>query len=51
MRDRHLHVPRGFPIPAALAAIAHADVSLEAIEEGWDEYLGVFTLPGTKCTL
>jgi TnpA family transposase len=41
MRDRHLHVPRGFPIPAELAAIAHADVSLEAIVEGWDEFLRV----------
>jgi TnpA family transposase len=41
MRDRHLHVPRGFPVPAELAAIAHADVSLEAIVEGWDEFLRV----------
>jgi TnpA family transposase len=41
MRDRHLHVPRGFEIPEELASVIQADISLDAIEEGWDEFLRV----------
>ena len=39
LRDRHLHLPRGFAIPAAIANIVRHDVSLEPIREAWDELL------------
>ena len=39
LRDRHLHVPRGFDVPAAIADIVQHDVSLEPIREAWDELL------------
>jgi TnpA family transposase len=41
MRDRQLHVPRGFAIPEELAPIVRADVSTEAITEGWDAFLRI----------
>lgn len=41
MRDRQLHVPRGFAIPKELAPIVRADVSTEAITEGWDAFLRI----------
>jgi TnpA family transposase len=37
LRDRHLHVPRGCEVPAAIADIVQHDVSLEPIREAWDE--------------
>ena len=39
LRDRQLHVPRGLEVPCALLPLIQADVSLEAIEAGWDELL------------
>lgn len=39
LRDRQLHVPRGAPFPGALAPLIAPDVSLSAIDAGWDEYL------------
>jgi hypothetical protein len=33
-----MSVPRGFSIPDELAPIAHANVSADAITEGWDEF-------------
>jgi len=42
LRDRHLHVPRRFEVPAAIGGIVQHDVSLEpiqrvaaTIDEGW----------------
>lgn len=39
MRDRHLHVPRRFDIPASIAGIVEQDVSLEPIREHWEDLL------------
>ena len=39
MRDRHLHVPRGFEVPTAIAYLVQHDVSLAPIRETWDELL------------
>jgi len=39
LRDRHLHLPRRFEVPAAIADIVQQDVSLEPIRESWDELL------------
>lgn len=41
LRDRRLHVPRGIAVPMALRPLVQPDVSLEAIEAGWDELLRV----------
>ena len=41
LRDRQLHVPRGFEVPDDLRPLIQADVSLEAVEAGWDELLRV----------
>ncbi len=39
LRDRHLHVPRRFEVPTAIADIVQHDVSLEPIRDGWDDLL------------
>jgi TnpA family transposase len=39
LRDRHLHVPRGYAVPETLAPIVHRDVALEPIRDGWEELL------------
>jgi TnpA family transposase len=39
LRDRHLHLPRRFEVPTAIADIVQQDVSLEPIRENWDELL------------
>jgi TnpA family transposase len=39
LRDRHLHVPRGFPVPHSLQPMVRRDVTLEPIREHWDELL------------
>jgi TnpA family transposase len=39
LRDRHLHAPRRFVVPPAIAGIVQQDVSLDAIREGWDDLL------------
>jgi hypothetical protein len=39
LRDRHLHLPRRFEVPAAIVGIVQHDVSLEPIREGWDDLL------------
>ena len=39
LRDRHLHVPRGFDVPTAIADLVQHDVSLEPIRDAWDELL------------
>jgi TnpA family transposase len=41
MNDRHLHVPRGFSVPSALACLVRQDVSIESIYAGWDQLLHV----------
>ena len=41
LRDRHLHVPRRFEVPAAIGGIVQHDVSLEPIRQGWDDLLRV----------
>ena len=41
LRDRHLHVPRRFEVPAAIGGIVQHDVSLESIRQGWDDLLRV----------
>jgi TnpA family transposase len=41
LRDRRLHVPRGFSIPPALEAVVEPDVSLPHIEAGWDQLVRV----------
>ncbi len=41
LRDRRLHVPRGWSVPAVLAPVAEADVSLPHIEAGWDQLIRV----------
>jgi hypothetical protein len=39
LRDRKLHVPRRFKVPAAIADLVVRDVSLEPIREAWDDLL------------
>jgi hypothetical protein len=39
LRDRHLHLPRRFEVPPAIAGIVQHDVSLEPIRDGWDDLL------------
>ena len=39
LRDRHLHLPRRFEVPPAIAGIVQHDVSLEPIRNGWDDLL------------
>jgi len=39
LRDRHLHLPRRFTVPTAIANIVQYDVSLEPIQDGWDDLL------------
>jgi len=39
LRDRHLHVPRRFEVPASITDIVQPDVSLEPIRAHWDELL------------
>jgi len=41
LRDRHLHVPRRFEVPAAIGGIVQHDVSLEPIRQGWGDLLSV----------
>ena len=41
MHDRHLHVPRGFDVPSALANLVRQDVSTAPIVAGWDQLLQV----------
>jgi TnpA family transposase len=51
LRDRHLHLPRRFEVPPAIAGIVQHAVSLEPIRDGWDDLLRTvylcdyFTLP------
>lgn len=39
MRDRHLHVPRGFTVPECVVGIVQSDVSLEPIRAHWDDLM------------
>jgi TnpA family transposase len=39
MRDRQLHVPRGFPVSASVEGIVQSDVSLEPIRAHWDDLM------------
>ena len=39
LRDRKLHVPRGFAVSTAIADLVVRDVSLEPIREVWDDLL------------
>ncbi len=41
MRDRKLHVPRGFSVPASIAAQTVRDVSIQIIRENWPSLLRV----------
>ena len=41
MRDRKLHVPRGFSVPASIAPQAVRDVSIQIIRENWPSLLRV----------
>jgi TnpA family transposase len=36
LKNRRLHLPAGFKVPAALKPVAQRDVHPERIEEGWD---------------
>ena len=36
LRERKLFMPRGWPVPPALDAVTVRQVSLKAIERGWD---------------
>jgi TnpA family transposase len=37
LRERKLYVPRGWPVPEGIEAVAVRRVSVRAIERGWDE--------------
>jgi TnpA family transposase len=39
LRERKLFMPRGWPVPPALEAVTVRQVSLTAIERGWDDLL------------
>jgi len=39
LRDRKLHVPRRFDVPAEIADLVVRDVSLEPIREAWDDLM------------
>ena len=41
VRDRRLHVPRGFAVPAALKGLCIADISMDEIERGFGELTAV----------
>lgn len=41
MRDRKLHVPRGFSVPASIASQTVRDVSIQIIRENWPSLLRV----------
>lgn len=41
VKDRRLHIPRGFAVPAALKGLCIADISMEEIERGFAELSAV----------
>lgn len=41
LRERRLCVPRGFDVPAVLEPVVDRDVSMPAIDRGWDELVRV----------
>ncbi len=51
LRDRRLHVPKGYAVPSELAAVADADVRLVLIEIAWDELVRIAASVQTgQCT-
>ena len=41
LKQRHLFLPRGMPVPAELAAICNSDVNIELIEMHWDSLVNL----------
>ncbi len=51
LRDRRIHVPRNYEVPAQLSAITDRDVKLDRIVDVWDEFVRIVaSIRSGKCT-
>ena len=41
LKQRHLFLPRGMPVPPELAAVCKSDVNIELIESHWDSLVNL----------
>jgi TnpA family transposase len=51
LRDRRIHVPRNYEVPAQLSAITDRDIKLDLIVDVWDEFVRIVaSIRSGKCT-